>query len=75
MDNSGKICIIEHLPGKSSFAFYSRDSMFELISDPSGRVIKFNIKTKLSEVGLFCKKEKLADFFWQKCIIYSCSRC
>jgi hypothetical protein len=24
--------------------------MFELIADPSGRVIKFNIKTKLSEV-------------------------
>lgn len=27
-----------------------RDSMFELISDPSGRIIKFNIKTRLSEV-------------------------
>ena len=26
--------------------------MFELISDPSGRVIKFNIKTKLSEVKI-----------------------
>jgi hypothetical protein len=37
--------------------------MFELISDPSGRVIKFNTKTKLSEVGLFHKKDKLADFF------------
>lgn len=36
----------------SSTKFPLRDSMFELISDPSGRVIKFNIKTKLSEVLL-----------------------
>jgi hypothetical protein len=65
IDISGKICVIEHilLSWNSSFAFYSRDSMFELISDPSGRVIKFNIKTKLSEVGLFHKKENLAVFF------------
>jgi hypothetical protein len=71
IDYSGKICIIEHilLPWNLSFAFYCRDSMFELISDPSGRVIKFNIKTKLSEVGLFRKKEKWT-FFWQHCIRY-----